>query len=82
MLSTVLTNELTPTASTALGICPIERPGVEHALSEQDDLSWVSKLEFSSDDREDVLSAVEDDALWRRLPLHRTTDRGADTDFR
>ena len=82
VLSTVLTNELTPSASTALGIRPADRPGVEHVLSEQDDLAWVSKLELSSEDREEVLNAIEDDALWRRLPLSQGDHRGADTHFR
>src|SRR5262249_43701372 len=73
VLPTVLTNELTPTASTALGIHAVGRQGVEQVLDKQDDLSWISELEFSSEDREEIISAVESDSLWRLLPLHRTT---------
>ena len=50
-------------------------------LSEQDDLAWISKLELSSDDREEVLSAIEDDAAVETPAASRDDHWGADTRF-
>ncbi len=41
---------------------------------EKDGGSWLAELDLSTNEKRDLLKRIQNETLWRRLPLHETVD--------
>ena len=57
-----------------LGISQVQQSDVLRRLQGDVDISTIDGSRFSDDERETILAAVDDEHLWRRLPLHIDTE--------
>jgi hypothetical protein len=76
ILPELLTNELTPNAASDLRVRPVDREAVEELLRGVADLSWVSELDLRDLESAEIIAAVVDPDVWRRLPLHNLSIGG------
>jgi hypothetical protein len=74
VLPSTLANAIPPSQWEAIGLRSVDPTEVISRLSQLDDFSVIDPLDFSSAERDSILGAINDKALWCSIPLHRDID--------
>lgn len=74
VLPSSLANAIPPSQWEAIGLRSVDPTEVISRLSQLDDFSVIDPLDFSSAERDSILGAINDKALWCSIPLHRDID--------
>ncbi|MBD5804510.1 hypothetical protein AZOA_39530 [Azoarcus sp. Aa7] len=74
VLAEKIASDVPPNDWESLGISQVQQWDVLRRLQADIDLSEINGACFSDSERETILAAVEDESVWRRLPLHLDTE--------
>ena len=74
VLAEKIASDVPPNDWESLGISQVQQSDVLRRLQAGVDLSKLDGASFSDSERETILAMVEDESIWRKLPMHIDTE--------